>query len=293
MAKREESKAPGLFDGYEGNLEEERRILARAGLLFDRDHLVHAFLLEGGRDRVQSVSRALVLRILADFGGVERERILSGSAADLLFEGEERVPIDRVRQLTALMYQKPIQGDYKVIVIDRADTMQGPAQNSLLKSLEEPPGHVVWILGASQRSKLLLTVQSRLRMVALGKGHPPVDDPLALDLLGDLLAGKVEGVFLSKALLENWQEDYSSLLEAWIYYLNGVMAYQSGDREVDLPLSCRADFFDLAQNTTLDRASRALLSVEKTRQGLEKNWNPKLALEDLCLTLAGKQGVSI
>ena len=293
MAKHEESKAPGLFDGYEGDLKEERRILSRSGLLFDRDHLVHAFLLEGGRDRVQSVSRALVLRILADFGGVERERILSGSAADLLFEGEERVSIDRVRQLTALMYQKPIQGDYKVIVIDRADTMQGPAQNALLKSLEEPPGHVVWILGASQRSKLLLTVQSRLRMVALGKDHPPVNDPLALDLLGDLLVGKVEGVFLSKALLENWQEDYSGLLEAWIYYLNGVMAYQSGDRVVDLPLSCRADFFDLAQSTTLDRASRALLSVEKTRQGLEKNWNPKLALEDLCLTLAGKQGVSI
>lgn len=293
MAKRQDKLFTGLFDSYEGSREEEREILRQSGLFFDRDHLAHAFLLEGSRKRVRKVAQALILRIMVDFGGVDRDRILSGSAADLFFEGEDKISIDRVRQLTALMYQKPIQGDYKVIFLEKADTMQGPAQNALLKSLEEPPGHVVWILGAGQRSKLLLTVQSRLRILSLGREDTAVDDPLALDLLGDLLMGKVEGIFLSKALLENWQEDYSALLDAWMYYLHEIMAYQSGSGELPGPISCRSNLIDLAQATNIDRISRALLSIEKTRQGLEKNWNPKLALEDLCLHLAGKQGVSI
>lgn len=293
MSVKKDDREPGLFDGYQGNPEEERNLLRQAGLLFGPDHLVHAFLLEGDPERVQEIARALILRILVNFGGVKRDRVLSDSATDLISEREERVSIDRVRELTAMMYQKPIQGPYKIIFLEKADTILGPAQNALLKSLEEPPDHMVWILGANQRAKLLPTVQSRLRLVPLGSDHRMVEDPQALDLLLKLMEGRAESVFMSKDLLDGWKEDYGKLLEAWISYLNAALALQSGSRQIQTSPASRSGIQALANQSRTDQLSQAIFAVERTRQGLERNWNAKLALEHLCVQLAGKAGVYI
>lgn len=82
--------------------------------------------------------------------------------------------IDQIRELQAQIALRPFAGRYKVCIIDDADTMTEQAQNSMLKSLEEPPGSGVFILVAHNPGALLATIHSRcqvLRMQLVPEGE--------------------------------------------------------------------------------------------------------------------------
>ena len=71
------------------------------------------------------------------------------------------IGIDRVRELQRELALKPFEAERKVAVIDDADALTDAAQNSLLKTLEEPPGQTVILLVATNPNSLLPTVRSR------------------------------------------------------------------------------------------------------------------------------------
>ena len=55
----------------------------------------------------------------------------------------------------------PVRDRYKIVIIDEAHMLSKQAFNSLLKTLEEPPSHVVFILATTEVGKILATIQSR------------------------------------------------------------------------------------------------------------------------------------
>lgn len=71
------------------------------------------------------------------------------------------IKIEQIRYLIQKISEKPIESSKKVYIINNADSMTVEAQNSLLKTLEEPPEYVCLILIASNESKLLNTIKSR------------------------------------------------------------------------------------------------------------------------------------
>ena len=72
------------------------------------------------------------------------------------------ITIDQIREkVINNAYEKPIMSSKKVYVINDADRMNEPAQNALLKTLEEPPKYVVIILIVSNENALLPTIKSR------------------------------------------------------------------------------------------------------------------------------------
>jgi DNA polymerase-3 subunit delta' len=75
------------------------------------------------------------------------------------------VLIEQVRELIAHLGIKPSRAPVRAAIIDDAETLNLPAQNALLKTLEEPPGHTVVFLIADNPNSLLDTVRSRLRPV--------------------------------------------------------------------------------------------------------------------------------
>jgi len=75
------------------------------------------------------------------------------------------VLIEQVRELIAHLGVKPSRAQVRAAIIDDAETLNLPAQNALLKTLEEPPGHTVIFLVADNPNSLLDTVRSRLRPV--------------------------------------------------------------------------------------------------------------------------------
>lgn len=82
------------------------------------------------------------------------------------------IRIEAIREMQTVVSRSAVQAGRRVVLIDDADTMNEPAANSLLKTLEEPEGQVTFILIARDRSSLLDTVVSRCMPVPFGVLSP-------------------------------------------------------------------------------------------------------------------------
>lgn len=76
-------------------------------------------------------------------------------------DGASNNGVDDVRDLISNVYYVPTTGKYKVYIIDEVHMLSNNAFNALLKTLEEPPEHAIFILATTEPDKLLGTVQSR------------------------------------------------------------------------------------------------------------------------------------
>ncbi len=80
----------------------------------------------------------------------------------------ERISIDTVRELSAVAAYRPYSALNRVIILDDAETLTEIAQEALLKTLEDPPPHVVIVLIATRSEPLRPTIRSRCEAIELG-----------------------------------------------------------------------------------------------------------------------------
>lgn len=110
-------------------------------------------------------------------------------------EGTE-ILIDHVRPLTQMAAQAPMSALWRVIVIEDADRLNDRAANHLLKSLEEPTPHTVWILCAPSRDDVLPTIVSRTRHVGL---RTPDSEDIMRMLIDDCGVDETTARFCARA----------------------------------------------------------------------------------------------
>jgi DNA polymerase-3 subunit delta' len=127
-------------------------------------------------------------------------RIAAGGHADLLtierawdekrkrLRGE--ITVDDVRRIAAFLHLTPAEGGWRVVIVDGAEDLNRNAANALLKVLEEPPPRAVLLLVCPAAGRLLPTIRSRCRRLALG----PLDETTLAELLARYLpeAGEAE-----------------------------------------------------------------------------------------------------
>lgn len=90
------------------------------------------------------------------------KEILSGSSTDVLeIDAASNNSVDNVREIRDEVVYAPSKAKYKVYIIDEVHMLSSGAFNALLKTLEEPPSHVVFILATTEPHKLPATVLSR------------------------------------------------------------------------------------------------------------------------------------
>ncbi len=82
-------------------------------------------------------------------------------------EDKKTITVDQIRELKNTVYLSSHTADCRVFVIEKADTMNSNASNSLLKVLEEPPAKTYFILLSESKSSLLETIQSRCTLLSL------------------------------------------------------------------------------------------------------------------------------
>ena len=139
------------------------------GLTQDRVH--HAYLFSGTR----GVGKTTIARILAKSLNCETgvtatpcgvcancQAIDQGRFVDLLeIDAASRTKVDDTRELLDNVQYKPAQGRYKVYLIDEVHMLSKHSFNALLKTLEEPPEYVKFLLATTDPQKLPITVLSR------------------------------------------------------------------------------------------------------------------------------------
>ncbi|MEH6454170.1 MAG: DNA polymerase III subunit gamma/tau, partial [Psychromonas sp.] len=139
------------------------------GLTQNRVH--HAYLFSGTR----GVGKTTIARILAKSLNCEQgvtatpcdqcehcKAIDEGRFVDLLeIDAASRTKVDDTRELLDNVQYKPAQGRYKVYLIDEVHMLSKHSFNALLKTLEEPPEYVKFILATTDPQKLPITVLSR------------------------------------------------------------------------------------------------------------------------------------
>lgn len=96
----------------------------------------------------------------ADFTVVKRTENDSGNLRD-------EILVDDVRRIEPMFRRTSAEGGWRVALVDEADRMNESAQNAILKILEEPPANALLLLTAAQPGRLLPTIRSRVRKVAL------------------------------------------------------------------------------------------------------------------------------
>jgi len=72
-----------------------------------------------------------------------------------------KITIDQIRDIEHLVIYRPLVGSHKICLIDQADSMTQEAANALLKTLEDPPDHCLFLLISSRPEHLLTTIRSR------------------------------------------------------------------------------------------------------------------------------------
>lgn len=94
------------------------------------------------------------------------------------------ITIDQVRKLADLFALQPALSDWRAVVIDSVDELEGGAANALLKMLEEPPGRSIFFLVSHAPGRLLPTIRSRCRLLTF----KPLDDAAMTSALAEALS---------------------------------------------------------------------------------------------------------
>ncbi len=136
--------------------------------------MTHAWLITGppgsGRSLAATTFAAALVCVEGGCGQCQACRTAAlGGHPDVHVETPEgtEILLDQVRPLIQMAAQAPMSAQWRVIVIEDADRLNDRAANHLLKSLEEPTPHTVWLLCAPSRNDVLPTIVSRTRHVGL------------------------------------------------------------------------------------------------------------------------------
>jgi len=138
------------------------------------NRVAHAYIFSG----VRGVGKTTTARILAkalncasgptanpDNTCDSCREISAGTSLDVLeIDAASNRGIDQIRELREMVRYAPASSRYKVVILDEAHQLTGEASNALLKTLEEPPERVVFILATTQAEDLAETIKSRAQL---------------------------------------------------------------------------------------------------------------------------------
>jgi len=160
---------PATFDGIVGQ-DHVTRTLRNA---LERGRIHHAFLFTGARGVGKTTAaRALARSLNCEQGPTPTPcgtclsctEITAGMSPDLIeIDGASNNSVDDVRELREAVRYAPTHGRYKIYLIDEVHMLSKGAFNALLKTLEEPPAHVVFIFATTEPNRIPETILSRVQ----------------------------------------------------------------------------------------------------------------------------------
>lgn len=241
--------------------------------------------------------------------------------------GRTDVLIEQVRELIAELGIRPSRARTRLAIIDDAETLNIPAQNALLKTLEEPPGHAIIVLVTASERALLDTVRSRTRTVRfpaltvgdiesilaargvedkvragafarLARGSAARalalaggEEPPLKELLNALSAAKSIDFARAQALAQEFfatRDIASDNFELLARLLEEILCYKLLESEfVAIPPESAKTMAELAGSIGVDAVVKCIDAAVRASEAVEAMANPRLQAENWW-TLAGQ-----
>ncbi|WP_456426539.1 DNA polymerase III subunit gamma/tau [Desulfurobacterium sp.] len=203
--------------------------------------IAHAYIFAGPR----GVGKTTTARIIAKALNCENPRdgepcnacsicnaINKGAFPDVIeIDAASNRGIDQIRELRETVFYSPTRGKYKVYIIDEFHMLTKEAFNALLKTLEEPPEHVVFILATTELDKIPATILSRCQRFLFKK----VPENRIIETLADICGKEsvnfeTEALKLTAVASEGCLRDAESLLDQLIALSSGNITAEVASR---------------------------------------------------------------
>jgi DNA polymerase-3 subunit gamma/tau len=145
---------PSVFDEVRG----QESVVSVLEAAVKKGEIAHAYLFAGGR----GTGKTSMARILARAVGTSEKDMYEMDAAS-------NRGIDEIRELREGVATHPFESNYKFYIIDEAHALTKDAWGALLKTLEEPPAHVVFVLATTELDRVPETIRSRCQVFRFSK----------------------------------------------------------------------------------------------------------------------------
>src|SRR3989440_6308600 len=202
--------------------------------------VAHAYLFSGSRGTGKPSAARLLAKALNCTGRARTSaepcnkcqscvEVTAGSALDLIeIDAASNRGIDEIRDLREKVNLSPALGPFKVYIIDEAHMVTEPAFNALLKTLEEPPGHVVFVLCTTDAQKIPLTVIGRCQQFVFRRhSEDQIVSRLTHIALAEMVQVDAEAMGLIARTAQGSMRDAVGLLDQLVPLASGPISLDS------------------------------------------------------------------
>lgn len=186
--------------------------------------IAHAYLFSGPRGTGKtSMARILAKALNCEQGPTAEpcgqcgncQRIVQGTSLDVIeIDAASNTSVDNIRDLREQVAFTPAESRYKVYIIDEVHMLSTGAFNALLKTLEEPPAHAVFILATTDPQKVPATIQSRCQRFEFRRVTvDEIAEHLAMVAAGSGIEADADALRLIAIQAEGGMRDALSLLD--------------------------------------------------------------------------------
>lgn len=177
--------------------------------------------------------------------------------------------VEEVRSLIEKVKYAPIKGRYKVYIIDEVHMMSSGAFNALLKTIEEPPAHVIFILATTEPHKVLPTIISRCQRYDFTKvADKDIIQRIQLILESEHITCEDEVVRIIAQLSDGGMRDALSIMDQCIAYAqNDIKVHHINEIYGITTVKEKIELFQLMYNKDAGRLMHAIQNI--TEKGID------------------------